>query len=84
MTLGEVLTGREPFSYFYMQSNVFGQFVVCSMQMGKPFYENEIAEPWTSYFLIDGQIFSFCPDQHGGEAFNPNDATQTHSIFAKL
>jgi hypothetical protein len=25
------------------------------------------------YFLIDGQISSFCPDQHGGEAFNPNN-----------
>jgi hypothetical protein len=35
-------------------------------------------------FLIDGQISSFCPDQPGGEAFNPNNATQTHSIFVKL
>ena len=35
-------------------------------------------------FLIDGKISSFCPDQHGGEAFNPNNATQTQSIFAKL
>ena len=35
-------------------------------------------------FLIDGQVSSFCPDQHGGEAFNPNNATQTPSIFAKL
>ena len=35
-------------------------------------------------FLIDGQISCFCPDQHGGEAFNPNNVTQTHSIFVKL
>jgi hypothetical protein len=35
-------------------------------------------------FLIDGQKSSFCPDQPGGEAFNPNNATQTHSIFVKL
>ena len=35
-------------------------------------------------FLIDGQISSFYPDQPGGEAINPNNATQTHSIFVKL
>jgi hypothetical protein len=35
-------------------------------------------------FLIDGQIASFCPDQPEAEAFNPNNATQTHSIFVKL
>jgi hypothetical protein len=35
-------------------------------------------------FLIDGQISSFCPDQPGGEPFNPNNARQTHSIFVKL
>ena len=35
-------------------------------------------------FLIDGQISSFWPVQHGGEVFNPNNATQTHSIFVKL
>ena len=35
-------------------------------------------------FLIDGQITSFCPNQHGGEAFNTNNAAQTHSIFVKL
>ena len=34
-------------------------------------------------FLIDGQISSFCSDLHGGEAFNPNNATQTHSLFVK-
>ena len=34
-------------------------------------------------FLIDGHISSFCPDQPEGEAFNPNNATQTHSIFVK-
>ena len=34
--------------------------------------------------LIDGQIYSFCPDQHGGEDFNPNNAKQTHAIFVKL
>ena len=37
----------------------------------------------TMDFLIDRQIFSFCPDQHGAEAFNHNNATQTYSIFAK-
>ena len=35
-------------------------------------------------FLIDGQISSFCPDQHGAEAFNPNNAIKSHSIFVKL
>jgi hypothetical protein len=40
-------------------------------------------------FLIDGQISSFCPDQHEAKlltrsTFNPNNATQTHSIFVKL
>ena len=35
-------------------------------------------------FLIDGQISSFCPDQPKAEAFNPNNAKQTHSIFVKL
>jgi hypothetical protein len=28
--------------------------------------------------------FLFLPDQPGGEAFNPNNATQTQSIFVKL
>ena len=37
-------------------------------------------------FLIDEQISSFCPDQPEGKllSFNPNNATQTHSIFVKL
>ena len=34
--------------------------------------------------LIDEQISSFCPYKPKAEAFNPNNATQTHSIFKKI
>ena len=34
--------------------------------------------------LIDEQISSFCPYKPKAEAFNPNNATQTHSILVKL
>ena len=34
--------------------------------------------------LIDGQVSLFGPDQPQAEVFNPNNATQAHSIFVKL
>ena len=34
--------------------------------------------------LIDGQVSLFGPDQPQVEVFNPNNATQDHSIFVKL
>ena len=38
----------------------------------------------TMDLIIDGQISSICPDHTEAHAFDPNNATQTHSIFVKL